>query len=75
MFFIEMATTKTTTTTTTMMMMIIIIIVIITIIIIVSITAHLLSRKVEFMNYAWDSFLFSRKEIVNVPDNLGRHVE
>jgi hypothetical protein len=60
-----------------MMMMMMIIIIIITAIIIIIImcrSARLLSRKVEFMNYAWDSFLFSRKEIVNVPDNLGRHV-
>jgi len=37
-------------------------------------TARLVSRKVKFMNYAWESFLFSRKETVNMPDNLGRRV-
>jgi hypothetical protein len=55
--------------TTTMMMMMIMMMMII-----ICRTARLLSMKVEFMNYAWDSFLFSRKEIVNVPANLGRRV-
>jgi len=55
-----------------MMMMMMMMIIIIIIIIIICRTARLLSRKVEFMNYAWDAFLFSRKEIVNVPDNFGR---